>query len=533
MSVRGEFAILPRGFVVADNVFYEVFADGSRLVRGTVVNDSLLVTMAATPQQLLLASGGIAYVFNLQTNVLTAIPGATFAGLVNQVAICSSFFIVTIRDSKAFYVSGADDATDWVTNGEALIDSFPDNIISVKVVHQEINFKSATTGVWYYPSGNVFPFDVVQGTVIDSGTPSANTDALLNNTVFWLGSDPRGQGKVYFANGYAPQRVSNFAVELAIQSYARIDDSVAFSYQEDGHEFYVMYFPTPSTTWVYDVLTGMWHERDSWDDISGTYKAARYQCHMFIFGRHLVGDWATDLVYEMHNPIENADGSWSFATDNGALIHRLRRAPHISNEQQRQEHAELQLYVETGLGPVPPLPGDGYPVSITLQDSSGQAWDVNVTDIGVLTSTLSVGMGGLLLLNGVDGGDSWQIQIDTVGVLTAAPAAFSAFYPGILYLQSASGVVWQVQVSDIGVLLTTPGVSMARDPKVNLRWSNDGAHSWSNYHTRDCGQVGQFKKRVRWTRLGMPRDRVYEISMTDPIGWRIVDAYLNPKRAAA
>jgi hypothetical protein len=62
---------------------------------------------------------------------------------------------------------------------------------------------------------------------------------------------------------------------------------------------------------------------------------------------------------------------------------------------------------------------------------------------------------------------------------------------------------------------------------INLRWSNDGGHTWSNEYSAGAGKAGEYTKRVMFRRLGRARDRVYEISMSDPIPWRITDAYLK------
>jgi hypothetical protein len=62
---------------------------------------------------------------------------------------------------------------------------------------------------------------------------------------------------------------------------------------------------------------------------------------------------------------------------------------------------------------------------------------------------------------------------------------------------------------------------------MDMRWSDNGGHSWNDYQTRDCGLSGEFSTRVRWLRLGRARDRVYEIRVSDPIGWRVIDAYLR------
>jgi hypothetical protein len=66
-----------------------------------------------------------------------------------------------------------------------------------------------------------------------------------------------------------------------------------------------------------------------------------------------------------------------------------------------------------------------------------------------------------------------------------------------------------------------------REPQAMLRWSDDRGMTWSNEHTLPCGQSGRYKDRVIWRRLGWSRYRVYELSVTDPIPWVVVDAYIN------
>jgi len=65
------------------------------------------------------------------------------------------------------------------------------------------------------------------------------------------------------------------------------------------------------------------------------------------------------------------------------------------------------------------------------------------------------------------------------------------------------------------------------DPQVMLRWSDDGGHTWSSEHWRSMGKLGETGRRVIWRRLGMTlklRDRVYEISGTDPVKITIMGA---------
>lgn len=73
----------------------------------------------------------------------------------------------------------------------------------------------------------------------------------------------------------------------------------------------------------------------------------------------------------------------------------------------------------------------------------------------------------------------------------------------------------------------TDGSGNPRPPLAMLRWSNDRGSTWSNSHAVSAGFAGQYTHRSIWRRLGRARYRVYELSMTDPIPWCIVDAYLR------
>jgi hypothetical protein len=68
------------------------------------------------------------------------------------------------------------------------------------------------------------------------------------------------------------------------------------------------------------------------------------------------------------------------------------------------------------------------------------------------------------------------------------------------------------------------------DASVMLRWSDDGGHTWSNEHWVNTGKIGEYGRRAIWRRLGMTtklRDRVYEVSGTDPVKIAIMGAELS------
>jgi hypothetical protein len=90
---------------------------------------------------------------------------------------------------------------------------------------------------------------------------------------------------------------------------------------------------------------------------------------------------------------------------------------------------------------------------------------------------------------------------------------------------------WQTQGPNIvtltqGQIITPPGVP--REPQLMLSWSDDGGHTFSNEYTLNCGQAGQFLRRAIRRRLGKSRGRNFKIAASDPVPWRIVDAYIPP-----
>jgi len=63
--------------------------------------------MAASSKQLLIASAGVLYLYDLMTNVLSTIPASNFNGPVAQVGYSDNFFIVLIANSRADLRFGA------------------------------------------------------------------------------------------------------------------------------------------------------------------------------------------------------------------------------------------------------------------------------------------------------------------------------------------------------------------------------------------------------------------------------------------
>lgn len=528
--VRGSIVINDRYFAVGGSRFYEVDSAGVKTQFGLVLNDNKVVSMAGGTTQILIASAGAAYVFDTSTNTFSALGGGVLLGPVSFVGYIDGFFVALLKNSNQFQWSTPLDALTWDPLDTQKVSVFTGNVLSMLIDHREIWFWGERQTQVYFDSGSIDTFDIVPGGFIEAGIFAPNTPVRLDNSIFWLGGDERGAGVVWRAQGYTPQRVSNHAIEFALQGYLTkygqtgLNDAIGYSYQDQGHGFYVLYFPTANATWVYDVATGMWHQRGYWNAMTGLFTAHRSQCHTFCFGKHLVGDWATGNVYNM---------SISLVDDAGNLIRRVRRAPHTSGQQEWVFHTQLQVYLESGLGPQPPLFAPSTVANSFILDSGSGLWAVMMTDAGIL-ETVAVGSGtpaGPIFINDSFPSTTWQLGVTAGGLLTVTAVAFVPANPTTYSISTSPsgfgatiGVTGGLLVSNVTTGIGDPD---GRDPMFNLRWSNDGGHTWSNEYSAGAGKAGEYSKRVMFRRLGRARDRVYEGSTSDRIPWRITDVLLK------
>ena len=174
----------------------------------------------------------------------------------------------------------------------------PDGVVGIIADHRELwVFGTDSVEVWYDAGLSDFPLQRIQGAFNEIGCVAPYSVAKLDNGIFWLGGDARGQGIVYRANGYTGVRVSTHAVEWQIQQYGDISDAIAFTYQQDGHAFYVLVFPDQNTTWVYDASTQAWHERAGLDN--GTFTRHRGNCQAFFNNLTVIGDFETGAIYSL------------------------------------------------------------------------------------------------------------------------------------------------------------------------------------------------------------------------------------------
>ena len=414
--IRGVSSFDGNLYVVSGEQLFKLDSSYTATVLGTVSGATGPVSMANNGIQLFVACNGPSFVYNSSTLAFGQITDPDFPGALT-VSFLDGYFVFIEPNSQSVWVTALNDPTSIDPLDFASAEGDPDNLVSSIVNQSQVwLFGTNSVEVWYNSGNADFPLQRIQGAFNEIGCAATFSVAKMDNGLFWLGQDARGTGMVYRANGYTGQRISTHAVEWQIQQYDTISDATAYTYQQDGHSFYVLNFPSANTTWVYDAATQAWHERAGF--VNGEFTRHRAECQTFFNNSVTVGDYqngnlyAFDLdVYADHDRVQKWLRSWR-ALDTG------------QNNLRRTAQHSLQLDCESGVG---------------LENGQGD------------------------------------------------------------------------------------------NPQVMMRFSDDGGHTWSREQWSGMGRIGQYYKRVFWRRLGMTlklRDRVYEISGTDPVKIAIMGAEL-------
>jgi len=390
--------------------------------------------------------------YGLNFSVLPSTDGA-FSGA-NTVDIIDNYFVYNNPTTQQW---GASDLLSPISQSTsyALKDGAPDDLVALIVDHREIYLMGEISSeVWTDVGAVPFPFQRIPGTSTQHGIAAPFSLARLGNSFAYVSRNNRGQAQIMQMKGYLPERISTHAVENTLANQY-VADAISWTYQLEGHEVYVITFPTLNLTWAYDNATQMWHKW-LYTASDNTYQRHRGNCCANFQGMVLVGDYSNGKIYELDK---------TNYTDDGQNVRRLRRAPHLVTDFQRQYFDELQIQFQPGVGTT------GLSRSTVVQQTNNP--------------------------------DPYYIYPEAT--LTIGP--FDVFTIG-----NASGVVIS---------------STTTNPQAMLRWSNDGGSTWSKEYWVQIGGLGKYKNRAIWRRLGMARDRVFEVSITDPVNAVIVSANLK------
>jgi hypothetical protein len=362
--VRAEFrAANGRAFVVSGSGLYELDSSGMETLLGSLNSTSSIVSMEENGLQLAICDGADLYIFTYATDVFTQVTD-TDLPVCGVVTFIDGYFVVNEVGTGKFFISSLYDGLTWDALDFATAESSPDSLNSVNNAVGQLWLLGEKTGeIWTNTGDSAFPFQRIAGAKMEVGIAGAHTAESLDNSLIWVGQDNIGSGTVYKAQGFTPQRISTSAIELRIQSATNKQNMRSFTYQEDGHVYYVLTGGGLETSLCIDLITEQWHER-AYLNSDGEFEQHLASCSMFAFDKHLVGDRRNGKIYEM---------SLDYYDDNGDALASERTYTHISNEGKRIRYNALEIGFETGVG-LQTGQGSAPTVSMSLSRDGARTW---------------------------------------------------------------------------------------------------------------------------------------------------------------
>lgn len=331
-----------------------------------------------------IVDGPYGYIYNIATQVFTQITDPAFLGS-NTVTFIDGWWTFQQPGTQTFYTNSQPYALTFNAAYFANADASSDVLIGVMESKEELwLLKALTTEIWYNAGGQYFPFQRLVGTMLQVGCKAVGSIARFSadnqDGLIWFGRSDRGENIIVRTQGFQALVVSTPAVSDAIAKYPVTADAIGYTYQEDGHEFYVLSFPTADRTWVFDSsvpLEFAWHQRLSYDPYAQQYHRHRSNAFMNFAGMRIVGDYQNGSLYQLTR---------NSYTDAGWPILAKRRAPYVWSKDNRERvfMASLQLDFAPGQGTASGLGKNPVANLRISRDGTtfGQAWPLPMGAIG-------------------------------------------------------------------------------------------------------------------------------------------------------
>lgn len=345
--VRG-MGVLPGGntlLAVCGTALYSITLSYVATQVGALLTSTGPVSITNNGTSAYLCDGSNRYYYTWGTSTFAIVADGAFTGA-NTVDIIDNYIVYNNPNSNQWGCTNVGSVVSGALNFASMLVA-PGYCIGLICDHRNVFILGEKNSeVWNDVGSSPFPFAIVPGTSMQHGLAARGTVARLGESFAFLAQDDRGQAVVVKMEGYSPARISTHAVEQAMSRYAIISDAIAYTYQQAGHEFYMLTFPTADVTWCYDLSTQLWHKR-AWRDQNNVYHRHRGNCAAVFGGQVVIGDYANGRIYKFDQSIyTDATGTAGAAQ----LMPCVRRARHLTSDLKRQFFGKLQIQFQPGVG---------------------------------------------------------------------------------------------------------------------------------------------------------------------------------------
>lgn len=294
---RGMLATDNELLVVSARLFFSTDIEGTAEQRGAVPGDGLayFARNDKKPFQVVIVSAGLKFVYE----------GGDFNDITDPdlpppdtADYLDGYILYSINDGRMFF-SALSEATSIAALDQVEAEGSPDGLRRVFTLGRNAWLPGTETTEIFYNSGETNnPIQRRPGAFFEFGCAAAGSVAELDGNVVMVTDD--WEVVLASASG-AKRRISNHAVERDIKALADKSVISAHTYVDEGHKWYTISAPT--FTWQYDLLTGAWIERES-------YQLPRWRAEGYakFNDRHIVGTYNDNTLLEIDSDTYTENG---------------------------------------------------------------------------------------------------------------------------------------------------------------------------------------------------------------------------------
>ena len=345
--VRGSLQLKNELIIVAGSTIWAMRKGFSIKQLGTVNTTFGPVGMAENGVQLVIVDGKDGWIYEAGATNLSQITDPVFiATKTKTISALDGMFIAVKEGTREFFVSTAYDPADWPALKTASAEFKGGEVTATWSDRELFVFTPNFTQVYYNSGASPMPWQPIRTGRMLYGLAAPHSLAICDNTTYLLSRGPNGALFIGRVNGYIIERVSSRAWEREWETYDTVEDAIGFGIQWDGHEWYILLFPSAlqgrGKTFLFDAeaaQAGLFEIGDYQAQL-GDFGMHQMVDHAFFNGKHLIGDIEGKL-HEMSADV--------YKYDNADLI-SLRRAPVLHANRERAFFNTLQIDCEVGNG---------------------------------------------------------------------------------------------------------------------------------------------------------------------------------------
>jgi hypothetical protein len=170
-----------------------------------------------------------------------------------------SYFIATGTNGK-WYISDTNNGLIWSPLDSQSMQTKADRLQAAKVLDRQLWIMGEKVcELWQDQGQQLFPYVRENTIAIDYGVVNRETIAEGFGILVWLAKNEKSNPSLVYTSGGKPEPFSTEGLDFILSELENPEDSVGFLFQQDGHTFYQIAFPSDNFSIVFDFNTKMFY----------------------------------------------------------------------------------------------------------------------------------------------------------------------------------------------------------------------------------------------------------------------------------